>query len=74
MSSRKPLGGVDRDAPAAEEVAHGHVQALEVAPVVGVGVADDDGVELVQAYVQLQVGQDPGPASSQVVKSPQRRR
>jgi hypothetical protein len=51
------LRGVNRHTPTAEEVAHSDVQALKIAPVVGMGVAYDDGVELVEAYVQLQVGQ-----------------
>ncbi len=41
----QPLRGVDGKALAPEEVAHGDVQALEVAPVVRVGVADHHGVE-----------------------------
>ena len=34
------FGGINGEALAAEEVAHGHVQPLQVAPVVGMGVAD----------------------------------
>src|SRR5579875_882285 len=49
--------GVDGELLPAEEVPQRDVKAFQVAPVVGVRMADDNSVQLFQRYVELKVGE-----------------